>query len=97
MRWIRLTWERFASWTGLSSVSRHGDMDEVAQGDASSPGIPPSEWQVFPENDWAELSGPPPLYLAEDGKTMFGVGGKKVGTLNDDGSVDWEPEEEEGS
>lgn len=65
--------------------------------DESKPEVPISQWQVYPQSDWADLSGPPPLYLAEDGKTIFGVGGKKVGTYNEDGSVTWEPGEQPGT
>lgn len=70
-----------------------GDMEEAAAAEAAAPKpkVPPEEWQMFPAMDWAEyLAGDPPLYLADDEKTVLGVGGKKVGTLNEDGSVDWE-------
>lgn len=65
-----------------------GWMEEAADQPAT---VPVSEWQMFPEMDWAEyLSGKAPVYLADDEKTVLGVGGVKVGTLNEDGSVAWE-------
>lgn len=68
-----------------------GTMEEAEAKDAPEPAIPASEWQAFPEEDWAEyLSGDAPVYLAADEKTVLGTGGVKVGTLNEDGSVDWE-------
>ncbi len=61
-------------------------------------GVPVAEWQMWPESDWAEyLSGPVPLRFAEDEKTILGTGGKTVGTLNDDGTVDWVEEAAESS
>lgn len=57
--------------------------------------VPVENWQMFPEMDWAEyLSGPEPLYLADDERTVLGVGGRVVGTLNDDGTIDYVDNEE---
>lgn len=68
-----------------------GLAEAVETPEAPEPKVPASEWQMFPEMDWAEyLAGEAPVYLADDEKTILGVGGKKVGTLNEDGSVAWE-------
>lgn len=67
-----------------------GDIEEAEAPEAEKKTVPVEEWQMFPEMDWAEyLDRPEPLYLAEDEKTILTLGGKKVGTMNEDGSVEW--------